>query len=423
MTARAVRPLSWDDLPVMPPEWCTCRPGSRLLYALGLLARADERAATVWGSLRRSGPSMRPDRSGRLAMMAQVPGPQVPAQAAIGGPGWRPRLRRADRMLQRAARTSHRPARTGMRRAALRRLRGLGSSPAEQMAACRDPAPWVYSLIARTARLRAHHPVIQARAWPGWTVHDHRGLNPRPVRGSRLPVSCVGPGAGLRRAGRLRSAPDSPRDTRAAGWLLRREISAGDCRSAAAPGLKPADGVLVRQRRLPAIDDTAEPWLALRPTAPPRDRVQGAVPKRARHPAHRPRAALDHRHHPADGGWGLRRRRQHLTLVPQLPFRDVGRSSNPRRLDVPPTNWSGGWPRRGPCRQPGRPRGVGVLAAAHEETVPLVRPAGRQLRVTAPARWWPALGRGRGARRPPVIPPRGPLAGKSQPEPGRRAGA
>jgi len=302
----------WADLPVMPPELVLLPRHVPLnIYDFACWARQTIVALTIVGAYRPTRPL--PAGVGVDELRAG-PAPRRPTPSA----GWGRAFELADVALHRYER---RP---------IARLRRHALDRAEQWIVRRQEAdggwggiqpPWVYSLIALHLRgYDVDHPVLRAGldGLDGFTIVDEGGRRleacQSPVWDTALAVLA------LADAG---TPADDPVLTRAAAWLVDREIRVRGDWSVRRPRLEPGGWAFeFANVNYPDIDDTAEVALALGRTAvDSEDAVARGVAWML---------GMQCR----DGGWGAFDADNTRVLCRRLPFCDFGELIDPPSADV-----------------------------------------------------------------------------------------
>jgi len=302
----------WADLPVMPPELVLLPRHVPLnIYDFACWARQTIVALTIVGAYRPTRPL--PAGVGVDELRAG-PAPRRTTPSA----GWGRAFELADVALHRYER---RP---------IARLRRHALDRAEQWIVRRQEAdggwggiqpPWVYSLIALHLRgYDVDHPVLRAGldGLDGFTIVDEGGRRleacQSPVWDTALAVLA------LADAG---TPADDPVLTRAAAWLVDREIRVRGDWSVRRPRLEPGGWAFeFANVNYPDIDDTAEVALALGRTAvDSEDAVARGVAWML---------GMQCR----DGGWGAFDADNTRVLCRRLPFCDFGELIDPPSADV-----------------------------------------------------------------------------------------
>ena len=302
----------WSDLPVMPPELVLLPRHVPLnIYDFACWARQTIVALTIVGAYRPTRPL--PAGVGVDELRAG-PAPRRTTPSA----GWGRAFELADVALHRYER---RP---------IARLRRHALDRAEQWIVRRQEAdggwggiqpPWVYSLIALHLRgYDVDHPVLRAGldGLDGFTIVDEGGRRleacQSPVWDTALAVLA------LADAG---TPADDPVLTRAAAWLVDREIRVRGDWSVRRPRLEPGGWAFeFANVNYPDIDDTAEVALALGRTAvDSEDAVARGVAWML---------GMQCR----DGGWGAFDADNTRVLCRRLPFCDFGELIDPPSADV-----------------------------------------------------------------------------------------
>ena len=302
----------WADLPVMPPELVLLPRHVPLnIYDFACWARQTIVALTIVGAYRPTRPL--PAGVGVDELRAG-PAPRRTTPSA----GWGRAFELADVALHRYER---RP---------IARLRRHALDRAEQWIVRRQEAdggwggiqpPWVYSLIALHLRgYDVDHPVLRAGldGLDGFTIVDEGGRRleacQSPVWDTALAVLA------LADAG---TPADDPVLTRAAAWLVDREIRVRGDWSVRRPRLEPGGWAFeFANVNYPDIDDTAEVALALGRTAvDAEDAVARGVAWML---------GMQCR----DGGWGAFDADNTRVLCRRLPFCDFGELIDPPSADV-----------------------------------------------------------------------------------------
>ena len=302
----------WADLPVMPPELVLLPRHVPLnIYDFACWARQTIVALTIVGAYRPTRPL--PAGVGVDELRAG-PAPRRTTPSA----GWGRAFELADVALHRYER---RP---------IARLRRHALDRAEQWIVRRQEAdggwggiqpPWVYSLIALHLRgYDVDHPVLRAGldGLDGFTIVDEGGRRleacQSPVWDTALAVLA------LADAG---TPADDPVLTRAAAWLVDREIRVRGDWSVRRPRLEPGGWAFeFANVNYPDIDDTAEVALALGRTAvDSEDAVARGVAWML---------GMQCR----DGGWGAFDVDNTRVLCRRLPFCDFGELIDPPSADV-----------------------------------------------------------------------------------------
>ena len=302
----------WADLPVMPPELVLLPRHVPLnIYDFACWARQTIVALTIVGAYRPTRPL--PAGVGVDELRAG-PAPRRTTPSA----GWGRAFELADVALHRYER---RP---------IARLRRHALDRAEQWIVRRQEAdggwggiqpPWVYSLIALHLRgYDVDHPVLRAGldGLDGFTIVDEGGRRleacQSPVWDTALAVLA------LADAG---TPADDPVLTRAAAWLVDREIRVRGDWSVRRPRLEPGGWAFeFANVNYPDIDDTAEVALALGRTAvDAEDAVARGVAWML---------GMQCR----DGGWGAFDVDNTRVLCRRLPFCDFGELIDPPSADV-----------------------------------------------------------------------------------------
>jgi len=326
--------LSWDDLPVMPPELIYLPAWFPLnVYDWACWARQTIVPLTIVCTFRPakefpfSLTELWPDGAGQMAV-GRAGKQRDPWSAAFGG---------LDRVLHGYERRAHRaPPVRAVRSAAMRRC-------AEWIIARQErdgcwggiQPPWVYSLIAlHLLGYGLDHPVI-SRGLAGldrFTIWEDSPDGPvRRLEACQSPVwDTVLAIIALADAG---LPADHPGLRDAAGWVVDEEIHGPGDWQVRRPELAPAGWAFEFDNDgYPDIDDTAEAVLALRRVAWPDDAVPGRPGQAA---AARDRAVrwitgMQSR----DGGWGAFDADNTSRLVGRLPFCDFGEVTDPPSADV-----------------------------------------------------------------------------------------
>jgi squalene-hopene/tetraprenyl-beta-curcumene cyclase len=302
----------WGELPIMPPELVLLPRHVPLnIYDFACWARQTIVALTIVGAYR-------PTRS----LPAGVGVDELRAGPARRRPAPFPSWGRAFELADAALHRYERRPIGILRRHALDR--------AEQWIVRRQEAdggwggiqpPWVYSLIALHLRgYDVDHPVLRAglEGLDGFTIVDERGRRleacQSPVWDTALAVIA------LADAG---TPADDPALTRAASWLVDREIRVRGDWSVRRPRLEPGGWAFeFANVNYPDIDDTAEVALALGRTA------VGAEDPIGRGVAWMLGMQC------GDGGWGAFDVDNTRALCRQLPFCDFGELIDPPSADV-----------------------------------------------------------------------------------------
>src|SRR5215471_18302581 len=319
--------LSWDDLPVMPPELIYLPAWFPLnVYDWACWARQTIVPLTIVCTFRPakefpfSLTELWPDGAGQMAV-GRAGKQRDPWSAAFGG---------LDRVLHGYERRAHRaPPVRAVRSAAMRRC-------AEWIIARQErdgcwggiQPPWVYSLIAlHLLGYGLDHPVMQ-RGLAGldrFTITEDGPDGPvrrleacqSPVWDTMLAMIALAD-AGL--------PAGHPALTRAADWLLAEEITGPGDWQVRKPSLAPGGWAFEFDNdNYPDTDDTAEVVLALRRVTLPANDAKPAIERGLRW-----LAGMQSK----DGGWGAFDADNTRKLVNKLPFCDFGAVIDPPSADV-----------------------------------------------------------------------------------------